>query len=138
MTDLFRNSGVYHFTQDYIEFENDTTLQNNKMTTKLIIQDRIIKNNLGVIQKPFKIYKTSRVNIIIDSVINKNKKDHTYNIIFDEYNFLSDQELKYRPSTIASSVSIKPNKIFKEKDLLNTYKYLNELKTFQIPKHRIY
>ena len=133
LTGLFRNSGVYHFTQDYIEFENDTTLQNNKMTTKLIIQDRIIKNNLGVIQKPFKIYKTSRVNIIIDSVINKNKKDHTYNIIFDEYNFLSDQELKYRPSTIASSVSIKPNKIFKEKDLLNTYKYLNELKTFKYP-----
>ena len=44
LTALFRNSGVYHFNQDYIEFENDTTGRNNKMNTKLIIQDRIIKN----------------------------------------------------------------------------------------------
>ena len=61
LTTLFRNSGVYHFSQDYIEFENDTTGRNNKMNTKLIIQDRIIKNNLKISQKPFNIYTISDV-----------------------------------------------------------------------------
>ena len=131
LTNLFRNSGVYHFTQDYIEFENDTTNKVNKINTKLIIQDRIIKNNLGVIQKPFEILKVSKVNVIVDN--KKNKENNLRKLIFGKYNFLINKDLKLKPNTITSSISIKPNNIFKEKDLLNTYKYLNELQTFKYP-----
>ena len=127
LTSLFRNSGVYHFSQDYIEFENDTTGRNNKMNTKLIIQDRIIKNNIDIIQKPFEIYTISDVNIFI------NKNNESNQLIFKGFNFFTEIQLKFKPSTIISSIDIKPNKIFREKDLLNTYKYLNELQTFKYP-----
>ena len=127
LTTLFRNSGVYHFSQDYIEFENDTAARNNKMNTKLIIQDRIIKNTLDIIQKPFEIYTISDVNIFI------NKNNESNQLKFEGFNFFSDKKLKFKPSTIISSIDIKPNKIFREKDLLNTYKYLNELQTFKYP-----
>ncbi|MDC0622891.1 outer membrane protein assembly factor [Flavobacteriaceae bacterium] len=127
LTALFRNSGVYHFNQDYIEFENDTTGRNNKMNTKLIIQDRIIKNNLTISQKPFNIYTISDVNVFI------NKNNESNQLIFEGYNFFTDKQLKFKPSTIIGSIDIKPNKIFKEKNLLNTYKYLNELQTFKYP-----
>ena len=131
LTNLFRNSGVYHFTQDYIEFENDTTNKIDKINTKLIIQDRIIKNNLGVIQKPFEILKVSEVNVIID--FERNKENNLRKLIFDNYNFLVNKKIKLKPNTITSSISIKPNNIFKERDLLNTYQYLNELQTFKYP-----
>ena len=127
LTSLFRNSGVYHFSQDYIEFENDTTGRNNRMNTKLIIQDRIIKNNLEIIQKPFEIYTISDVNIFI------NKNNESNQLIFEGFNFFTDKQLKFKASTIISSIDIKPKKIFREKDLLNTYKYLNELQTFKYP-----
>ncbi len=127
LTALFRNSGVYHFNQDYIEFENDTTGRNNKMNTKLIIQDRIIKNNLTISQKPFNIYTISDVNVFI------NKNSDSTKLIFEGYNFFTDNLVKVKPTAIISSIDIKPNKIFKEKDLLNTYKYLNELQTFKYP-----
>ena len=127
LTTLFRNSGVYHFNQDYIEFENDTTGRNNKMNTKLIIQDRIIKNKLDIIQKPFEIYTISDVNIFINDNNDNNK------LIFEGYNFFTDNTIKVKPTAIISSIDIKPNKIFREKDLLNTYKYLNELQTFKYP-----
>ena len=127
LTALFRNSGVYHFNQDYIEFENDTTDRNNKMNTKLIIQDRIIKNNLTISQKPFNIYTISDVNVFI------NKNSDSTKLIFEGYNFFTDNLVKVKPTAIISSIDIKPNKIFKEKDLLNTYKYLNELQTFKYP-----
>ena len=127
LTSLFRNSGVYHFSQDYIEFENDTTGRNNKMNTKLIIQDRIIKNNVDINQKPFEIYTISDVNVFI------NKNNESNQLIFEGFNFFTDKQLKFKPSTIISSIDIKPNKIFREKDLLNTYKYLNELQTFKYP-----
>ncbi|MDB4059048.1 outer membrane protein assembly factor [bacterium] len=127
LTALFRNSGVYHFNQDYIEFENDTTGRNNKMSTKLIIQDRIIKNNLKISQKPFNIYTISDVNVFI------NKNSDSTKLIFEGYNFFTDNLVKVKPTAIINSIDIKPNKIFKEKDLLNTYKYLNELQTFKYP-----
>ena len=127
LTALFRNSGVYHFNQDYIEFENDTTDRNNKMNTKLIIQDRIIKNNLTISQKPFNIYTISDVNVFI------NKNSDSTKLIFEGYNFFTDNLVKVKPTAIINSIDIKPNKIFKEKDLLNTYKYLNELQTFKYP-----
>ena len=106
LTSLFRNSGVYHFSQYYIEFENDTTGRNNKMNTKLIIQDRIIKNNIDIIQNPFEIYTISDVNIFI------NKNNESNQLIFDGFNFFSDKKLKFKPSTIISSIDIKPNKIY--------------------------
>jgi hypothetical protein len=97
------------------------------MNTKLIIQDRIIKNNLDIIQKPFEIYTISDVNIFI------NKNNESNQLKFEGFNFFTDKKLKFKPSTIISSIDIKPNKIFREKDLLNTYKYLNELQTFKYP-----
>ena len=94
LTNLFRNSGVYHFTQDYIEFENDTTNKIKKINTKLIIQDRIIKNNLGVIQKPFEIFKVSEVNVIID--FERNKENKLRKLVFDNYNFLVTKKIKLK------------------------------------------
>jgi hypothetical protein len=39
-------------------------------------------------------------------------------LIFEGFNFFTDNKIKVKPSTIISSIDIKPNKIFREKDLL--------------------
>ena len=83
----------------------DTTNKIKKINTKLIIQDRIIKNNLGVIQKPFEIFKVSEVNVIID--FERNKENKLRKLVFDNCNFLVTKKIKLKPNTITSSIAIK-------------------------------
>ena len=42
LTSHFRNSGVYHFSQEYVSFENDTINTNHNVDIKINIPDRVI------------------------------------------------------------------------------------------------
>ena len=57
LTEAFRNSGVFHFSQDYISFENDTLLNGNIVNTEIQIENRQIRNEDSIARVPFKIYK---------------------------------------------------------------------------------
>src|SRR5690606_1089694 len=73
LTTELRNSGLYHFAQDYITFEIDTIGTNKKVNTDLIIQNRMIRYDDSVQVRPFKIYKIKDVNIFTDDTYqNKN------------------------------------------------------------------
>ena len=57
LTKSLRNLGVYHFSQDYIRFENDTIDTKNKVNVSVQIQNRIIRNDDSIVRVPFQIYK---------------------------------------------------------------------------------
>ena len=61
-----RNSGVYHFNQDYVTFEIDTIGTNKKVNVEVQIQNRAIRTPDSIRREPFKIYKIKDVNIITD------------------------------------------------------------------------
>ena len=133
LTTNFRNSGVFHFTQDYILFEHDTIGTNKKVNNVTQIGDRIIRNQDSVNRVPFKTYKIKEVNIFTDDVFGSIKKPLQDSIKFNDYNLYSYSKMKYRPKALTDAVFILKDSIFKDIDRTRTYRYLSELKTFKYP-----
>jgi len=133
LTNNLRNSGFYHFNQDYVFFEMDTIGTNKKVNVEVQIHDRIIKNEDSTIRKPFNIYKIKEVNIFTDDKYeNRNKliKDSTN---FNGFNLLSHGKLKYKPKALTDAIFITPDQIFKDRDRTSTYRHINNLNTFKYP-----
>ena len=63
LTNALRNSGLYHFAQDYISYEIDTLGAQKKVNTELIIKNRAIRNQDSTVRVPFNIYNIKEVNI---------------------------------------------------------------------------
>ncbi len=116
IVELMRDNGVYHFSQDYIEFEGDTIFGTNKMNIETIIENRLIREEDVSRREPFKIFKVKDVNIYTNSSFknrNQSTNDTTY---YDGYNIYSIGKLKYKPRALTNSVFITPNTVFKDKN----------------------
>lgn len=134
LTRNFRNSGVYHFTQDYIGFDMDTILEtNHKVNVEMIIPDRIIRNEDSTGTVPFQIYKIKEVNIVTDDAYEKRGQSFQDSLSYDNYNLYSYGKMRYKPKAITDAVFINKGEIFRDIDRTYTYRYLNELQTFKYP-----
>ncbi len=130
----FRNSGIYHFSQDYIRFENDTIGKDHLVDVKMSIQNRIIRNGDSLSQQAFKVYKIKEVNIFTDaSFENRNKLTAIKSASFNDFNFYNFKKLKYKPKSIANVVQIAKGNLYSDLDKTRTYRYLNALNTFKYP-----
>lgn len=128
-----RNSGVYHFNQDYIRFTVDTVETDKKANIDIIIQDRAIRSQDTIIREPFKIYTIDDVNIITDYTFENRNKPFQDSISYGGYKLLSYGKMRYRPRAITDAVVINPGTVFKDIDRTRTFRHLNELQTFKYP-----
>lgn len=128
-----RNSGVYHFNQDYISFEIDTIGTNKKVNVDILIQDRAIRTQDSTRREPFNIYKIKDVNIITDDSFENKNKTFQDSIFYNGYKIYSYDKIKYRPKALTDAVFINPGSVFKDSDRTLTYRDLNELRTFKYP-----
>lgn len=128
-----RNSGVYHFNQDYITFEMDTIGTNKKVNVGIKIQDRAIRTADSIKREPFKIFKISDVNIITDYTFENRNKPFQDSISYGSYKLYSYGKMRYRPKALTDAIFIAPGDVFKDLDRTRTYRYLNELRTFKYP-----
>ncbi|MBP0905523.1 BamA/TamA family outer membrane protein [Mariniflexile gromovii] len=133
IANVMRNSGVYHFNQDYITFEMDTIGTNKKVNIEVQIQNRSIRTQDSINRVPFKIYKIKDVNIITDYSFENRGKPFQDSIIYEGYKIYGYNKIKYRPKALTNAVFITPNTIFKDSDRTLTYRHLNELRTFKYP-----
>lgn len=133
LTTALRNSGFYHFGQDYISYDIDTIGTNKKVNTDLVIKNRSIRNEDSTSRVPFKVYKIKEVNVFTDYKF-ENKdltlKDSTY---YNGFNLYSFDKLKYRPKTLTDAIFITKGDVFKDIDRTRTYRYLSNLNTFRYP-----
>ena len=134
INNIFRNSGIYHFSQDYITFENDTIGKKNTVDIKIDIPNKLIRAGDTLLQRPFKAYKIKEVNIFTDSN-NKNIVDlNSTNITkYNGFNFYNYEKLNYNPKSIINAIQITKGNLFSDLDKTNTYRYLNALNTFKYP-----
>lgn len=133
LTTELRNSGLFHFAQDYIRFDIDTILPGDIVNTDLIIENRAIRSEDSIARVPFKIYKIKDVNIYSDSRYENKNKTITDSIQHENYNLYSYEKLKYRPKALTDAVFISKGQIFRDIDRTRTYRYLSELKAFNYP-----
>lgn len=128
-----RNSGVYHFNQDYITFEMDTIGTNKKVNIEIQIQNRAIRTQDSIKRVPFDIYKIKDVNIITDYTFENRDKPFQDSITYKGYKIYGYNKIKYRPKALTDAVFITPNTVFKDSDRTLTYRHINELRTFKYP-----
>ena len=133
LTTAFRNSGAYHFSEQYIRYENDTIGIKNKVNVKMNIQDRIIRNDDSIVRVPFQTYRIKDVNIYTDATFENRSKTVSDSVSYNNYNVYAHGKLKYRPEALTDAVLITKSGLFKDLDRARTYRYLNELKTFKYP-----
>ncbi|OUS03619.1 hypothetical protein A9Q86_00670 [Flavobacteriales bacterium 33_180_T64] len=134
LTEQLRNSGFYHFGQDYITFDLDTIGTNKKINTDLLITNRTVRSEDSISHVPFKVYKIKDVNIYTDYKNENRNSILSDSIQFKDYNLYSFDKLKYRPKAITDAIFIKKDDVFKDLDRTRTYRYLSELKAFRYPR----
>ncbi len=134
LTSHFRNSGVYHFSQDYVSFENDTINTNHNVDVKINIPNRVIRTQDSTTREPFKIYRIKEVNIFTDASF-KNRSNSTpkKTATFNNFNFYNYNTLKYRPKAITNSVLINQGDLYSDLEKTRTYSYLSQLNAFKYP-----
>ncbi len=131
---LMRNSGIYHFGQDYVSFEIDTIDTNKKINTELFIQNRLIRNEDSTRTEPFKVYKVKEVNIFTDyKPENYNFRQITDTTAYEGYNLYSFDKLKFKPKAITDAVFINKDSIYRDVDRTRTSRYINQLQMFRYP-----
>lgn len=133
LTNAFRNSGVYHFSQDYIRFENDTIGTQKKVNVSVQIQNRIIRNEDSITRVPFEIYRIKDVNIYTDASFENRSKSVQDSISYENYKLYSFNKMNYLPKALTKSVLLSKGSVFRDLDRSRTYRFLNELKTFKYP-----
>jgi len=133
LTTAFRNSGAYHFAEEYIRYENDTIGIKNKVNVKMKIQDRIIRNDDSIVRVPFQTYRIKAVNIYTDATFENRSKTVSDSVSYNNYNVYAYKKLKYKPEALTDAVLITKGSVFKDLDRARTYRYLNELRTFKYP-----
>ncbi|MEO8933931.1 MAG: BamA/TamA family outer membrane protein [Xanthomarina sp.] len=133
ITRNLRNSGVYHFSQDYVYFEMDTIDTNRKVNVELQILNRSIRTQDSTLKIPFDIYKIKEVNVYTDYAYENRDLILTDSTIFKNFNLYSHGKMRFKPKAITDAVFITPGDVFRDKDRTNTYRHINNLQTFKHP-----
>ena len=124
---------MYYFDQDYIGFEADTVNTGHKANITYLIPDRKITLGDTTYTEPFKVHKINEVRIVTDySFANRNKKWKD-SASYNGYTLFSYDKLKFKPKAITNTISITPNKIFKDIDRTLTYNQISDLRIFKYP-----
>lgn len=131
LTSIFRNSGVYEFNENYIKYDADSS--NYKVKIDVIIPNQRIAEGDSTYRKPFRIQKVSKVNIYTDYSFNTKDQPYLDSANYKGYTFWAHKKLKYNLKYFVNSLSITPNKIYKDTDRNLTRKYLRDLKIFRSP-----
>lgn len=134
LTTRLRNSGFFHFGQDYISFVIDTIDNDKKIYTDLLIENRAIRTEDSVQRLPFKVYKIKDVNIYTDFKNENRNATITDSVEYKDYNLYSFDKLKYRPKAITDAIFIDKGEVFRDIDRTRTYRYLSQLQAFRYPR----
>lgn len=133
LTIQLRNSGLYYFDQDYVQFEADTNNLNQKVNIEYIIPNRRVNEADSSKTVPFKIHTINEVRIISDYNYKKREALFTDSITHNGYKIYGYDKINYRPKVLTNAVSIAPNEIFKDIDRTLTYNQIGQLRNFKYP-----
>lgn len=130
---LFKNSGIYHFTEAAIGFYVDSTRTDYKTNVDYIISGNRIDEdaNGNYVDKPFKIHKIKSVNVTTDYSFSKKDSNTKDTMTYNGINYFAFNKIKYNPKYLSQSLFLLPGDTYK--DSLNnlTRTHLKSLKNFK-------
>ena len=136
ITNLFRNNGIYHFTENDLGYYNiDTANTNNyKTNIDLVIFDkkRILKTNGDYILKPYTIQKIRKVTVFTDYSFSQKDNPNQDSTSFKGITFLAHNKIKYNPKLLSESIFIKPGEVYADSLRNLTRKHLKSLRNFKV------
>ncbi|MFY7671273.1 BamA/TamA family outer membrane protein [Tenacibaculum sp. MEBiC06402] len=128
---LFRNKGVYHFNENYIEFINDTLQNYQKTKVELGILDRLVEQDGNYVSKPFKVQRIKKINVYTDYTYALRNESYLDSTSYKGVNFFAHKKLKYNPKYLGQSIFIKPNQIYTDSLRTLTQTHLRGLRNFK-------
>ncbi len=129
---LFRNNGIYHFSESAIGFYVDSTRTDYKTNVDFLISpNRLIEANGSYIEKPFKIQTIKEVNVFTDYSFAKKGNTINDSISYNGINFFAHNKIKYNLKYLSQSIFLKPNGIYKDNLTNLTRTHLKSLKNFK-------
>ena len=136
ITNLFRNNGIYHFTENDLGYYNiDTANTNNyKTNIDLVIFDkkRILKTNGDYILKSYRIQKIRKVTVFTDYSFSKKDNPNLDSTSYKGITFLAHNKIKYNPKLLSESIFIRPNEVYADSLRNLTRKHLKSLRNFKV------
>ncbi|WP_298140462.1 BamA/TamA family outer membrane protein [Flavobacterium sp.] len=129
----FRNNGAFFFQQNYISRVLDTINTNKKVHLDLNIKNQNIRVNDTSRTQEFKLYKINKVNIFTDHPANRSVVKVNDSVTYKDFNFYSENKLKYRPKAITNAVFISKGGTYSDVNTTLTSKYLSNLRVFNYP-----
>ena len=133
LAESFRNSGLYHFTQDYIEFDIITSDSIKKADVDVRIRNRVIRNEDSVTVVPFKPFKIRNVNIFTDASFENDGEEPQDSAKYGNARFYSYGKLRYRPKALLQAIFINRGDLFSALNRARTYRYLSKFGVFKYP-----
>lgn len=130
LVSLFRNSGVFHFRKNSMEFWTDSIKGVYEKDVLLKIPDRVVRINDSVFKIPYKAQKVNEVNIYTDFTIKNKGKKLQDSIQYKGYNFYSYGKMQFKPKRLVNALFITPNDYFKDAERSLTRNHLRNLKMF--------
>jgi len=131
LIELYRNSGIYHFGRNIIEFWIDSLSTAHQKNILLKIPNRVIEKNDSIYSTPFKIQKVKKINVFTDFSFNTKGQKPQDSITYKGYTFYANDKLKYNPKYLANAIIIQQDSVYKDNERDLTRKYLRELQNFR-------
>jgi len=132
----FRNSGVYDFQLNSIDYEIlwDTTGTDFLLPTKINIETGQ-SNNEPI--EPLSRHSIKKINkvTVYTSDVNKEITGGNYgqSTSFDGLKFLSENKLRYRPKILAEAIGLRPGDVYSDEARDKSLRQLNRLQVFEYP-----
>ena len=129
---LFRNNGIYHFSESSLGFYVDSTRADYKTNVDFLISgNRLVEKQGNYTNTPYKVHKVTEINIVTDYSFTKKGEKLKDSILYKGINFLAHNKVKYNPKYLTQSIFLKPNEIYKDTLRNLTRNHLKSLKNFK-------
>jgi hypothetical protein len=128
------NNGYYLFTKDYIYYEVDSTIANNRINITIGIKKFAYKYSDysdSIIERPHQRFYINNIYIQPDFVSKKLDYQKKDTLIADDYNIIHSEALKFKTKVLLNSVFVRKGELYQLKNVEDSYKRISELKSFK-------
>lgn len=133
ITSEMRNRGVHYFQENAIKFNFDSIDKKKKINLTTIISDQIVQQGDTLVEKPYQIFKISKVNVFTDRLAKESTKVID-SASYKGINFYSSGKLRFKPKRMYDFLFIEPGNLFSDKERVLTTQSLSRLNTFTFPR----